>query len=70
MLTLVVLVIIGAAVFVAYKITKKEDSSVKTKVEVKAPEKIEPVVVDDEPAVQKEKAKKPQAKKTTAKKQK
>lgn len=64
MLTLVVLVIIGAAVFVAYKITKKENSTVETKVEVAAPEKIEPIVT------KKEAAKKAPAKKTTAKKQK
>lgn len=59
MLTLVVLVIIGAAAFVAYKIVKKEDSSVETKVEVAVPEKIEPIVTKKAPA-----------KKTTVKKQK
>lgn len=62
MLTLVVLVIIGAAVFVAYKITKKENSTVETKVE--APEKIEPIVT------KKEVAKKAPAKKPAVKKQK
>lgn len=67
MLTLVVLVIIGAAVFVAYKITKKEDVSVKTK--VVAPEKVEPIVVKKEAPVKKEAAKK-EVKKTSAKKQK
>ena len=65
MLTLVVLVIIGAAVFVAYKITKKEHSPVETKVEVTAPEKIEPTVTKKESP-----AKKAPAKKTSAKKQK
>ena len=64
MLTLVVLVIIGAAAFVAYKITKKENSTVETKVEVVAPEKIEPIVT------KKEVAKKEPAKKSPAKKQK
>ena len=64
MLTLVVLVIIGAAVFVAYKITKKENSTVETKVEVAAPEKIEPIVT------KKEAAKKAPAKKPAVKKQK
>lgn len=57
MLTLVVLVIIGAAAFVAYKIVKKENSSVETK--VVAPEKVEPIATKKAPA-----------KKTSAKKQK
>ena len=48
MLTLVVLVIIGAAAFVAYKIVKKEDSFVETKVVV--PEKVEPIVTKKAPA--------------------
>jgi|LakMenE18May11ns_1017448.scaffolds.fasta_scaffold9781045_2 hypothetical protein len=63
MLTLVVLVIIGAAAFVAYKIVKKEDLSIETK--VVAPEKIEPIETKKESP-----AKKSQAKKTTVKKQK
>jgi hypothetical protein len=65
MLTLLVIVAIVAAAFVAYKITKKENSSVETKVEVAAPEKIEPIETKKESP-----AKKPQAKKTTVKKQK
>jgi hypothetical protein len=62
MLTLVVLVMLGAAAFVAYKITKKEDVSVETK--VAAPEKIEPI------AAKKESPAKKEVKKTSAKKQK
>lgn len=57
MLTLLVIVAIVAAAFVAYKITKKENSSVETK--VVAPEKVEPIVTKKAPA-----------KKTTVKKQK
>ncbi len=65
MLTLLVIVAIVAAAFVAYKITKKENSSVETEVKVVAPEKIEPIVAKKESP-----AKKAPAKKTTAKKQK
>ena len=63
MLTLVVLVMIGAAAFVAYKIVKKEDSSVETK--VAAPEKVEPTITKKESP-----AKKAPAKKSSVKKQK
>jgi hypothetical protein len=65
MLTLLVIVAIVAAAFVAYKITKKENSSVETEVKVVAPEKIEPIVTKKESP-----AKKASVKKTTAKKQK
>lgn len=68
MLTLVILVMIGAAVFVAYKITKKEDVTIETK--VVAPEKVEPAVVEEEAPVKKEVVKKAPAKKMSAKKEK
>lgn len=65
MVTLLVLAIIGVSIFVAYKITRKEQPAAEVKAEAKAPEKIEPVKVEEKPA-----AKKEAVKKTTAKKQK
>jgi hypothetical protein len=65
MLTLLVIVAIVAAAFIAYKSTKKESSSVETEVKVAAPEKIEPIVTKKESP-----AKKAPVKKTTVKKQK